>query len=71
MDNRIAAQLYLDIKNGKDVPRKTKQVLIGFLQSVKERHKHGNRFEDMNKITQVIKEIKESGKPIPQKDKLL
>lgn len=71
MDNQKAAQLYLDIQNGVNVPKKTRQMLIGFLLALKARHRHTGKKQEKLKVEAIIKEIKNIDKQKPQENKLI
>lgn len=58
MNNQTVTQILHDIKSGVNVPRKTKQMVIGFLMGVKDKHKAKGDYVKTGEIQKVIDLLK-------------
>jgi hypothetical protein len=58
MNNQTVTQILLDIKKGVTVPRKTKQMVIGYLTSSVERHKGKGDYVKAGEVQKVIDLLK-------------
>lgn len=62
MNNRKVAEIFLDVKNGHIIPRKTLQMAIGYLENTKEKQKNRQKFVEVNEIQKVIDFLKSKSK---------
>ena len=62
MNNRKVAEIFLDVKSGHVVPRKTIQMAIGYLENTKQTQKNRQKFVEVNEIQKVIDFLKAKSK---------
>ncbi len=54
MNPQKVTKIISDLKAGLPIPRKTKQVAIGFLQNVQSKHKNAGKVEEEEAIKKAI-----------------